>query len=62
MQMYKDDELPIIDLKAVKKMDGLAKTDFMNDLFEEYQDDRNSNPMRLFYSDLLSILVKNHGH
>ena len=60
--MFPDDELPIIDLKAVKKMDGLAKTDFMNDLCEEYQNDRNSNSLRLFYSDLLSILVKNHGH
>ncbi len=60
--MFQDDELPIIDLKAVKKMDGLAKTELMCDLHEEYQSSRNSNHMRLFYSDLLSILVKNHGH
>jgi hypothetical protein len=60
--MFYDDELPIIDLKSVKKMDGMAKTKLMEDLHEEYQNLLNSHHMRLFYSDLLSILVKNHGH
>ena len=60
--MFHDDEFTIIDLKDVKKMDGVAKTEFMNDLCEEFQDHRNSNPMRLFYCDLLSILIKNHGN
>ena len=62
MQMFYDDELPLIDLKSVKKMDGIAKTRLMEDLHEEYLNKVNSHHMRLFYSDLLSILVKNHGH
>jgi hypothetical protein len=62
MQMLYDDELPIIDLKSVKKMDGIAKTKLMEDLHDEYLNQLNSHHMRLFYSDLLSILVKNHGH
>ena len=62
MQMLYDDEFPIIDLKSVKKMDGIAKTKLMEDLHEEYLNKVNSHHMRLFYSDLLSILVKNHGH
>jgi hypothetical protein len=60
--MFYDDELPLIDLKSVKKMDGIAKTRLMEDLHEEYLNKVNSHHMRLFYSDLLSILVKNHGH
>jgi|TARA_Y100001968_G_scaffold280141_2_gene276461 hypothetical protein len=60
--MFYDDELPILNLKSVKEMDGMAKTRLMEDLHEEYQNSLNSHHMRLFYSDLLSILVKNHGH
>ena len=33
----------------------------MLDIYNEYQNKFNSDHMRLFYSDLLSILVKNHG-
>tara|TARA_R100001086_G_scaffold53916_1_gene24119 strand:- start:1025 stop:1225 length:201 start_codon:yes stop_codon:yes gene_type:complete len=62
MQMFYDEELPIISLKAVKEMDGMAKTRLMEDLHEEHQNSLNSPHLRLFYSDLLSILIKNHGH
>tara|TARA_R100001224_G_scaffold75419_1_gene46467 strand:- start:1 stop:201 length:201 start_codon:yes stop_codon:yes gene_type:complete len=62
MQMFFDDELPIIDFKSVKKMDGMAKTRLMEDLHEEYENKVNSNSLRLFYYDMLSILIKNHGH
>lgn len=61
MQMFSDD-LPIIDLKSVKKMDGMAKTELMCDLHEEYQNKTNSSHLRLFYYDMLSILIKSHGH
>ena len=35
--MFFDDELPIIDFKSVKKMDGMAKTRLMEALHEEYE-------------------------
>ena len=62
MQMFYDDELPIVDFKSVKQMDGVAKMRLMEDLHEEYLNKINSHNLRLFYYDMLSILIKNHGH
>ena len=62
MQMFYDDELPIVDFKSIKEMDGIAKMKLMDDLHEETRNKINSHHLRLFYYDMLSILVKNHGH
>tara|TARA_R100000231_G_C5282530_1_gene152043 strand:+ start:269 stop:442 length:174 start_codon:yes stop_codon:yes gene_type:complete len=51
-----------LNIKSVEKMNGLEKTRFMNDLLLEYKDTENSHHMRLFYYDLLTALIKNHGH
>ena len=59
MQMLFDE---FLNIKSVEKMDGLEKTRFMNDLLLEYKDPENSHHMRLFYYDMLTALIKNHGH
>ncbi len=41
MQMFYDDELPIVDFKSVKQMDGVAKMRLMEDLHEEYLNKSN---------------------
>ena len=62
MQMFYDDELPIVDFKSIREMDGIAKMKLMDDLHEETRNKINSHHLRLFYYDMLSILIKNHGH
>ena len=62
MQMFSDDELPLLDFKSIKNMDGIAKMKLMEDLHEETNNKVNSQHIRLFYYDMLSILIKNHGH
>jgi hypothetical protein len=62
MQMFFDDDLPLLDFKSIKQMDGIAKMKLMEDLHEEVNNKINSHHIRLFYHDMLSILIKNHGH
>ena len=59
MQMLFDE---FLNIKSVEKMDGLEKTRFMDDLLLEYKNTENSHHMRLFYYDMLTALIKNHGH
>jgi len=51
-------------LQDVKDMSGLERTEFMNDLFLDYQacKDLRQRKLETFYLELLEQLIKDYGH
>ena len=51
-------------LQDVKDMNGLERTEFMNDLFLDYQACKDLRQLKLetFYLELLEQLIKDYGH
>jgi hypothetical protein len=51
-------------LQDVKDMSGLERTEFMNDLFLDYQASKDFRQKKLetFYLELLKQLIKDYGH
>jgi hypothetical protein len=51
-------------LQDVKDMNGLERTEFMNDLFLDYQTskDLHQKKLEIFYLELLKQLIKDYGH
>ena len=51
-------------LQDVKDMRGLERTEFMNDLFLDYQacKDLRQRKLETFYLELLEQLIKDYGH
>ncbi len=51
-------------LADVKLMDGLERTEFMNDIFLDYQacKDLRQKKMENFYLELLKQLIKDYGN
>ena len=48
--MFFDDELPLLDFKSIKNMDGIAKMKLMEDIHEETENKINSHnsvPMKI---------------
>ena len=51
-------------LQDVKDMSGLERTEFMNDLFLDYQACKDLRQLKLetFYLELLKQLIEDYGH
>ena len=51
-------------LQDVKDMSGLERTEFMNDLFLDYQASKDLRQRKLenFYLELLEQLIEDYGH
>ena len=51
-------------LQDVKDMSGLERTEFMNDLFLDYQASKDFRQKKLetFYLELLKQLIEDYGH
>jgi len=51
-------------LQDVRDMSGLERTEFMNDIFLDYQasKDLRQKKMETFYLELLKQLIKDYGH
>jgi len=51
-------------LQDVKDMNGLERTEFINDLFLDYQASKDLRQKKLesFYLELLKQLIKDYGH
>ena len=47
--MFFDDELPLLDFKSIKNMDGIAKMKLMEDIHEETENKINSHN-KIFYT------------
>ena len=64
MQMSIFDRVRAEGLQEVKDMNGLERTEFMNDIFLDYQSckDLRQKKMELFYLELLKQLIKDYGN
>jgi len=51
-------------LQDVRDMSGLERTEFINDIFLDYQasKDLRQKKMETFYLELLKQLIKDYGH
>ena len=51
-------------LQDINDMSGLERTEFMNDLFLDYQasKDLRQKKLEVFYLELLKQLIKDYGH
>ncbi len=51
-------------LQEVAEMDGLERTIFMNDVYNDYKicKDLRQTRMEAFYFELLTKLIKDHGN
>jgi hypothetical protein len=51
-------------LQDVRDMSGLERTEFINDIFLDYQasKDLRQKKMESFYLELLKQLIKDYGH
>ena len=51
-------------LQDINDMSGLERTEFMNDLFLDYQasKDLRQRKLEVFYLELLKQLIKDYGH
>tara|TARA_Y100000114_G_C11608338_1_gene253845 strand:- start:41 stop:259 length:219 start_codon:yes stop_codon:yes gene_type:complete len=60
-----DDLLEEFNIKIVKHLDGMEKTDFMQHVFEHYEFsmESSSHPLVIkYYKDVFTKLVKDYGH
>ena len=64
MQMSIFDRVRDAGLQDVRDMNGLERTEFMNDIFLDYQasKDLRQKKMETFYLELLKQLIKDYGH
>lgn len=64
MHMSIIDTVKEIGLKDVADMNGLERTQFMNDLFLDYQASKDLRQRKLenFYLELLEQLIEDYGH
>jgi hypothetical protein len=64
MQMSIFDRVRDAGLQDVRDMSGLERTEFMNDIFLDYQasKDLRQKKMETFYLELLKQLIKDYGH
>jgi hypothetical protein len=64
MQMSLFDRVRAEGLQEVKDMNGLERTEFMNDIFLDYQacKDLRQKKMENFYLELLKQLIKDYGN
>ena len=64
MQMSIFDRVRDAGLQDVRDMSGLERTDFINDIFLDYQasKDLRQKKMETFYLELLKQLIKDYGH
>ena len=64
MQMSLFDKVREVGLQDVNDMNGLERTEFMNDIFLDYQASRDLRQRKLetFYFELLKQLIKDYGH
>ena len=64
MHMSIIDRVKETGLQDVKDMSGLERTEFMNDLFLDYQacKDLRQRKLETFYLELLEQLIKDYGH
>lgn len=60
-----DDLLEEFNIKIVKHLDGMEKTDLMQHVFEhlEFSVESSSHPLVIkYYKDVFTKLVKDYGH
>jgi len=64
MQMSLFDRVREAGLQDVNDMNGLERTEFMNDIFLDYQasKDLRQRKLEIFYFELLKQLIKDYGH
>ena len=64
MQMSIFDRVRDAGLQDVRDMSGLERTEFMNDIFLDYQASRDlrQKKMETFYLELLKQLIKDYGN
>ena len=64
MQMSIFDRVREAGLSDVKDMDGVERTEFMNDIFLDYLacKDLRQKKMESFYLELLKQLIKDYGN
>ena len=64
MQMSIFDRVRDAGLQDVRDMSGLERTEFMNDIFLDYQasKDLRQKKMESIYLELLKQLIKDYGH
>ena len=64
MQMSIFDRVRDAGLQDVRDMSGLERTEFINDIFLDYQasKDLRQKKMETFYLELLKQLIKDYGH